>query len=611
LGGRKYLVVLLALQSVAVFGGEGLSVEDLSAKCRPEVVQKLASGLSTGVTVAQLPDNHLPGPILPGGTRYTPAANGLPAYCQVTGSFVTNPATGKTAGFLATFPANWNGKYLQVGCGGHCGTFAVSDPATPVITITTQGKPGDIIRRGYATLATDEGHVGFASGKWAIKGTGEIDRDAVDDLLYRAHKVLSNVGKEFTQAFYAGTGQPQPEISRSYFAGCSGGGRDALVAASYFPEAFDGIIAGSPYADMVGTALQGTGMSLATLRSAGADITPELVALIDPIVKAQCDALDGVKDGLIQNPMACDFRPEKDLPRCPGDKPGADCFTSAQIETISTVLTAVTDGQGAIVQPGYSVSELQAAFRLSPVPEDRNVADPWPDTGNPATGSGGMGTLGNATLKVLANGNDPDFQTRSILSFGSGGEGPVTGYRVIVPRAEVEHAEAALRMGIGAIPENARKLIEQDRKLLIWHNFSDQLLTPYMSVNYYKQLAALYGGYQKLQDNVRLFPLPGTAHCSGGLLAGPGSFDALAAMERWVEKGEAPNALLAEQYPATQFGADFSRPPVRSMPLCQFPQMARYSGKGDVNDAANWQCPHGDTGMLKLGESGRQAGVME
>ena len=154
-------------------------------------------------------------------------------------------------------------------------------------------------------------------------------------------------------------------------------------------------------------------------------------------------------------------------------------------------------------------------------------------------------------------------------------------------------------------------MIRQGRKLLIWHNLSDELLTPYMSVNYYKALAKRHGGYGKLQQNVRLFALPGTAHCSGGgLPVGPGSFDPLTAMENWVERGHAPDSLLATLYQPTPFGADFRKPLGRTMPLCKFPEMARYKGQGDVNEAANWYCPKGDTSMLRIGDSGRRAGVI-
>jgi feruloyl esterase len=166
------------------------------------------------------------------------------------------------------------------------------------------------------------------------------------------------------------------------------------------------------------------------------------------------------------------------------------------------------------------------------------------------------------------------------------------------------------RLGSGQFPEDASKLIQLNRKFLIWHNLSDEKLTPYMSINYYKRLARLHGGYDKLQNNVRLFGIPGSGHCSMSGL-GPRSFDALTAMEEWVEKGKAPDSLLAKVYDPNSPMVDPSKTPIRTMPLCKFPEMAHYRGKGDIKDAANWSCPPNDTSMLKVGESGKQAGVIE
>ena len=588
-----------------------VNVANLADLCQPAAMQAVASGLAVRVTVQKLPADEMPGPFLAGGTRFTPATAFRPAYCQITGSFVTNPATGKTANFLATFPMAWNRKYLQLGCGGHCGTFAVSDADSPTITITNQGKPGDSIIRGYASFATDEGHAGFQQGAWAIKAPGQLDSDMLDDFLYRADKVLAKMGKAFTAALYAkATGSAQ-RIRYSYFCGCSGGGRDALVAAAYFPEEFDGIVTGSAYANLANLAFQPTGVSLATVRSEDARVPQALLTMANAIVMARCDASDGVKDGLIQNPMACEFRPDKDLPRCPDNQPGEKCFTQAQVETLSTLLTAVTDEHGRMVQPGYAVSDMQNAVLLPP--QNPGQPDPWPDAGNPATGaSGGMPLLGDTVIRVFTHAADPGFHTPAVLSFTASHAGPIDGFRVQAPSAEVAKVNAALRMGIGDIPGNAAKFIKQGRKMLIWANLSDQLLTPYMSINYYKRLAKLHGGYANLQKSIRLFGLPGTAHCSGGGIGeGPGSFDALAAIEAWVEHGKAPDALPATLYKANAFGVDFNKPLGRTMPLCQFPEMARYSGKGDVKDGANWSCRVGDTGMLTLGASGRQAGVID
>jgi feruloyl esterase len=575
----------------------------LQALCHPEAVQQVASTITgTAVTVKTVEES----PKFPGGVRFMPATGEVPAYCQVTGSFVTNPATGKTSNFLATFPANWNGKYLQLGCSGHCGTFAVSDPSQPQVTITTQGYPNQIMVKGYAAFATDEGHAGMDGGSWAIKGPGKVDEDAITDYLYRADKVLAHMGKAFTKAFYGKLDGAPQTISKSYFNGCSGGGRDALVAASYFPEEFDGIIAGSPY-NLMGRGIHAVATSIATLRAPDAVIPDSLLQLVNQKVTAKCDALDGVKDGLIQNPAACNFDPQRDLPKCAGDKPGDQCFTKAQIETLSTVLTATTDEQGAVVQPGWSVSNLQSEYAPAKPPADPNAAAPWSD--NFMTGSG-LYALGNAAMKVIGHKNDPNYSSRAMISYRAGGPGQVTAFHSVIPQSEIATLMAAGKPGIGHDPENAAKLIKLNHKLLIWHNFSDEKLTPYMSINYYKQLAKLHGGYANLQRNVRLFMIPGSGHCSMSGI-GPNNFDALTAMENWVEKGKAPDALPARLFSTNSPMVDWKKKPLRSMPLCKFPEMAHYSGKGDVKDGANWSCPADDKSLLTVGESGRQAGVLQ
>ena len=552
------------------------------ASCTADFMQAAARGLGTTVTVGPIRNG-----MFASATRYVAVSGATPAYCQVSGSFVTNPASGKTANFMATFPANWNGKYLQLGCSGHCGQFYVSNPAVPSITVTAQGYATQIIDKGYATFATDEGHEGMDGASWAVKADGSVDRDKIDDFFYRADKVLSVMGKEFTTAYYGRVRAAQQRIDRSYFSGCSGGGRDAMVAASYFPEAFDGIIAGSPY-DMLGMLFQSSAMSAAAKRTPDAALTPALLALFDKTVKQQCDRLDGVKDGLIQNPAACNFSAERDLPRCTAGAPAGQCFTDAQAETASIFTSAVTDERGNVVQPGYSLSELGIM---------------------PAA----MAFLSDPALKVFVYGNDPAFKPAALFSFRRGGPGQVTSYRAVVPAAEVARAREALRTGYGHLRENTPRLIAAKTKLLIWHNFSDEKLTPYSSINWYKRLSADHGGYARVQNQARLFMLPGTTHCSITAV-GPNSFDALGAMEAWVEKGQAPEALLASvadrQFSPGQPKAEALKMPNYTMPLCKFPEMPRYIGRDDMQDAKNWSCNPRDARMLTVGESGRQAGVI-
>lgn len=596
---RRYRIAAVATLGAGMVVGVGLAIvpamsakaqpsvpavpalPDLSAACTPEVAQQVALQLGDGVTVQPIRN----GPFRT-ATRMVAATANRPAYCQMTGSFVTNPATKKTANFLATFPAAWNGKYMQLGCSGHCGQFYVSDPAIPSIVVTAQGHPGQLIEKGYATFATDEGHVGMDGAAWAVQG-GKVDQDYVDDFLYRADKVLAHMGKEFTTAFYARVNGARQAIAKSYFNGCSGGGRDAMVVASYFPQEFDGIIAGSPY-DVMRVDLHASATTLATTRSPDARLSPALLAVMDKVVKNRCDAADGVKDGLIQNPAACDFRPERDLPRCSPGKTGGECFTTAQIETVSTIVHGLTDEQGHVIQPGYSVSEL-------------------------AVTGGDLAMLSDPTLKIMVHRNDPAYTVASSFSFRYGGPGPISGFHAVVSSAEVAAAHDALSAGVGTFVQNADRLMAGNTKLLIWHNYSDERLTPYMSVNWYKQLARNHGGYANVQRKVRLFMLPGTAHCSiTGI--GPNDFDAVSAMENWVEHGKPPEALRASvadhQFSPGAPRAPALRTPNWTMPLCKFPEMARYSGHGDKQDARNWTCPANDRRLLEVGVSGREAGVL-
>src|SRR5262249_36100894 len=284
------------------------------------------------------------------GVKLTPAKGKVQAYCQVTGSYVTNPKTGKTANFLATFPEKWNGKYLQLGCSGSCGYLLMNDPATPPITITTQGYPGQLFEKGYAIFGNDLGHLADSpasqSSEWMKSPDGALNEDALIDYFYRADRVMVDVGKAFTRAFYARQAGSKPEIGKSYFMGCSQGGREALVAATRFPEQFDGIIAGSPVSGLSGTIWSGTARGLLAQQPGLSKLTVGQVAMLKDRIVAKCDAVDGVTDGLIQNPAACDFHPTRDVPICGEGQVSDSCLTKAQAEIISTLFSGLSDEAG-------------------------------------------------------------------------------------------------------------------------------------------------------------------------------------------------------------------------------------------------------------------------
>lgn len=560
---------------------------DMVAMCKPEVMTSVVQGMAAGISVKQVPN----GPQLPGGVKFNPASGKVPGFCQVTGSYVTNAATGKTANFIATFPESWNGKYLQLGCSGACGYLMMNDPASPPIVVTAQGYPRQLIEKGYAIFGNDLGHVlpspATSNFNWLRTSDGGLDQDSLADYLYRADQVMADMGKQFTRAVYERkTGSPA-QIIKSYFSGCSQGGREALVAATRFSEKFDGIIAGSPLSDQTGILWKGLALGLLSQQTSPAKLSPGQIGRINDHILAQCDGLDGVKDGLIQNPAACGFRPARDLKICTPGEQGDSCVSEAQAKMIGVTLSASTDKAGQILQPGYPVGALSWSS-VAPAPAGVKLDD---------------------DLRFLAG---KPFDGQPFVTFGEGGAGPVRDFHPVVNAQAYRAYFAAIRAG-SPQPEDFGALLKNGRKLLWYHNMADEALTPYMSISRYKQLAKLHGGYSKLQKNIRFFAIPASGHCGlGG--DGPSNFDAIGALENWVEHGKEPNALVARTVdPASNLltgSIDWAKPASRTMPLCTFPQMASYKGRGDVKDAANWVCRADDKRMLKTGPSGLQAGVL-
>lgn len=586
------VMLCVAVRAYAIADGLGnvrAEGAGLSSICTPEAMSSVVATLAGGVTIKQVPN----GPQLPGGVKLTPAKGKLSAYCQVTGSYVTNPKTGKTANFIATFPEKWNGKYLQLGCSGPCGYLMMNDPAEGPIAITAQGYPGQLIEKGYATFGNDLGHIApspaAASWDWLKAKDGGADEDVLLDFLYRADQVMVDTAKAFTRAVYAYQIGKQPEITKSYFLGCSQGGREALVAATHFPEKFDGIVAGSPASDMPGVVWAGMAHGMVLQQPGLSKLTDGQIATLKQVIFDKCDAVDGVKDGLIQNPAACAFNPYRDLTICKDGQANDSCVTKQQAEAISSLLSGATDEKGRVLQPGYAVDEPNANW-INLVPASMSLdSDQHFFVGK-------------------------EFDGRQLASSKMGENGTIDSFHSILNGAAYQKYLNMMREGT-VLPEDFAKFLKSSGKLLWYHNLSDEMLTPYMSINRYKRVAELNGGYAKVQEKIRFFGIAGTNHCG---LSGnaPTNFDAIGTLESWVEDNVAPDAIPARQNdPATAnpiMGLiDWSRPPVRTIPLCMFPEMAHYKGTGDVKDASNWECQSSDSRMLKVGISGREAGVVE
>ncbi len=569
----------------------------------------LQAAAPPGLTIGDIPDLNPGFPKTTNGVADVPAnvlGAGSPEVCLITGAIVTNPATGKTANFGALLPdpSAWNYKFMFNGCAFNCG-----------IVYGFKALPVDPIQKGYPVWFTDEGHVGFLQNNpsWPITAPGQPNEDAIIDFAYRATHTVTVVGKQFTLNYYNAA-----KFAYSYFEGCSDGGRDAMVEASRYPEDYDGVMAGAPYFDPPGQALASVADITAQLRSPDALLSPALFALASQIANQQCDALDGVQDGLIQNPAICRFNPQTDLPRCPGDTPDTGCFTQAQIDSLSNVFSAATDPHGLPLHPGYSVSDMnELAIWLSTTTPPSNFSgpQPWPNY----VGAPEGWDYGDPTLQYLTYYGVPGYNSLTTpgFSYRADGPGPIQFFHTVVPENTVDTLFDRLNIAAGDFPQQLRAFIAQNRKLIMYHGYADGLITPYTTIQYYRKLARTQGGFDALQHHVRLFMVPEMYHCHGG--PGPNNFgtfavqpaqtdalhDATTALEQWAENGIAPDQFIATKFT----NDDPTQPALRTMPVCPFPAQAQYTGSGDVKDAANWTCAKRDRSLLRVGLDGYEAGV--
>jgi len=585
-----------ALRAAAPAGMTIHDIPNVGARGMPKTTQG----------VVEVPENSL--------------GDGAPEYCFVTGSVTTHAKTHKTANFAAALPAKrqWNGKFMFAGCGGNCGTAFFASPSATVL------------RKGYPLFATDDGHIAKNSPavrlwrqsetSWAVSAPGQRNEDAVTDFFYRAVHAVVVAGKELTRKYYAASG-----LNYAYFQGCSDGGREGMVELARFPNDFDGVIAGDPYFDIGAEIVNSLVGIQVQLRSPHAALTHAQLKQIDQIVNAACDASDGVTDGLIQNPAQCAFNPQTDLPRCGTDNAGEQCFTQDQVDSISSILSAVTDRAGKTVYPAYPLSNLtsDAPFTddlgywlgFNSPPDSFEGPEPW--TSNPGNQPQAWYWT-NQTIRYLIYADQPNFNalTTPGIVFQARGESPNNGPHAILPASTLAKLQRYSAAGNGNVPAASAEFFRQGRKLILYHGYSDGDITPFRTIQYYRALAKAHGGYEALRKNARLFMVPGMAHCGGG--AAPNAFgqmwapnptgpenDIVVALENWVEKGVAPSSIIATQFEQ----GDPKRGVLRSMPLCPFPAMARYEGNGNVNDAGNWNCPAGDQRLLDMSHAGREAGA--
>lgn len=466
----------------------------------------------------------------------------LPAFCRVMA--VARPSADSEIKMEVWMPASgWNGVFRGQGNGGFAGEIDYAALAAAV-------------GRGYASAGTDTGH--SASGidaRWAL---GHPEK--VADFGYRAVHEMTQTAKAAAKAFYG------KEPQRSYFASCSNGGRQALLEAQRFPQDYDGILAGAPanfWTHLLTSALWD---AQATTRDEASYIPSTKLPAIARAVNAACDAQDGVADGILDDPRQCRFDPASIQCRS-GD--AATCLTPAQATALEKLYEGARDADGRRIFPGF----------LPGAEEGEGGWSTW------ITGS----APGKGLLFVFDNG----FFANMVY------EKPDWDYRTADLGAALKAAEQKTARTLDAVDPDLKPFRDRGGKLILWHGWNDPAISALNTIDYYESVVRAMP--PDAGSFLRLYLAPGVQHCGGG--PGPGSFgqggalpgsdpghSLQLALEEWVEKGAAPSAIVATRYAGGPAARDGKAEIKMTRPLCPYPQVARYKGAGDTNDAANFAC---------------------
>jgi feruloyl esterase len=469
------------------------------------------------------------------GARVIPAAGPAPAYCKVEGY-----VAGRIGLELRLPQSNWNGKTMFQGCGGYCGSLAQMEQCM------------DAIKRGYACIHTDLGHVGTATdAKWAYNNP-----QAEIDFYYRATHAAAQAGKAVVAQAYGRAAE------RHYFQGCSTGGRQGLISAQRFPEDFDGIVVGAPAGVSAGGGLHLIWSALANLDAAGRAIMSDMkVPLLVAAVMAKCDARDGLADGMIDDPRRCDFDPGELA--CAIGQSQDQCLSDAEINVVRKIYTGATDARSRRL---YAAAPMAGSEPMW-VPVFIGVNGQKP----------GYYDFGGDFFRYLAFAEDPGPTWRP-EDFDFARDPPRMGYN---------------RQLNDAADPDLRAFKARGGKLIAYQGWRDTSVPPLAIVDYYDLVTRVMGGRGATQDFFRLFMLPGVDHCAGGV--GPSRIDLIAALEQWVENGSAPDELIAARIaddPGIVGNVYFPLDPTSvelTRPIYPYPDVARYVGGGDPNRAENFR----------------------
>jgi len=438
----------------------------------------------------------------------------LPGFCRVAATL--RPTSDSDIKIEVWLPAaGWNGKFQAVGNGNWAGTISYNALATAVAG-------------GYATASTDTGH----TGNTAAFAVGHPEK--VIDLGYRAVHEMAVKAKALINAFY---GAP-PTLS--LWNGCSQGGRQGVAAAVRHPEDFDAIVSGAPAVNWMHLHAGRMAANRAANRTPAHNIPRAKYPLIHSAVLDACDARDGVKDGVLENPAACAFDPQ--VLQCKAGQGEDTCLTPPQVEAARAVYAPSKHPvTGDVVLPG-----LPPGSELG-----------W----NTAAAAQPVATSVEAYRYLVFQ--DPKWDPARFN-----------------PATDIDRVLQADRDDVlGTTSTDLEAFFDRGGKLLLYHGWSDTTVTPLNTINYFDKVVSRFGR-GVVGKSIQLYMVPGMDHCAGG--SGTDRFDKVQPLEEWIAKGTAPASIEAAH--ATAGIID------RTRPLCSLGQVATYSGRGSTNYAPNFSC---------------------
>ena len=461
--------------------------------------------------------------------RVVAATPDTPQHCRVTGTITPEVA------FEINLPDRWNQRFYMTGNGGLAGD-ALDTPNNADRT--------SALTNGFVHARTNTGHDARKepSGSFVMNNP----QKAID-YAYRAVHVTAELAKQVAKEYYA------KPVTFSYWNSCSNGGRQGLLEAQRYPADFDGIVANAPWVDQTGFMLGAMWNQKAMTE---APVSAAKLTLVAEKVMAKCDEVDGLKDGLIDDPRKCSFDPARDVPACREGADTPDCLTAAEASTLKKIYGGpVSNGKAFF--PGYMIGSEQ----------------PVPGQGG-AVNSAWSGSI----IPAQPNAKPADFNLAEGIMKYLVFEPPQPEYDAMKFDYDKDPALVSRWSKLAdAKDANISKFQKRGGKLIMTYGWADQILQPMMGVKYYESIVAKD---KKAAEFARLFMVPGMTHCQGGL--GPDRNDAVSAVIDWVEKSKAPDQLIASKVTNGQT--------VRTRPLCPYPQVARYKGQGSIDDAANFSC---------------------